>query len=325
MHSALRFYGVALSALLIFPPALALQISHTQFAFPGRIEIHVKPQFSELDLLFVIDDSGSMIQYQTQLAKNIPAILEPLGQSNIHIHAGVVNAAPIAYQCSLRDLCSGQFNGPFVSNKDPQFLQMLKSQIRIGNVGPATEAPFESIKAAFSEPLLSHDHPGFYRPRAHLAVIVLTDADDQSEGSVDSFVDFMRALKPSKQLVMSSIQASPEASCESSEEQGLRLISAVKALNGKTVSICDANFGEQLKVITSGLETSVTREIPLTTAPDFHSIVVTYGTTKLVAGDVHHGWVYDSKRQVLVLGDLIDWGSMSGDTLIVSFVPLSWK
>jgi hypothetical protein len=66
-------------------------------------------------------------------------------------------------------------------------------------------------------------------------------------------------------------------------------------------------------------------EIPLTIAPMVSSIEVRYGTQLLVAGDIHQGWVYDSARNSVILGQSVPWSfQKQGTKLEVSFVPADW-
>ncbi|WP_413613033.1 vWA domain-containing protein [Bdellovibrio sp. HCB-110] len=317
------------SVLLVagFSTAQAAQITNTTFAFPGRVEIHVQPQLSELDVLFVVDDSGSMSEHQKNLIANIPALTKAVLKNGVHVHAGVTTTSN---DCSYTKICRGQFfgNPKVADSKQGDFLSLLATNLNVGTNGSATEQPLEAAVAALSEPVLSQDHPDFLRSNAHLAIVLLTDADDQSDKQTpESFASFVKALKPNPgQATVASIQVLPgDKNCKTSEEQGTRLDTAIKLVNGKMISLCAQDFGAQLGQLGSGIVGQVTQEIPLTTTPDASSIVVTFGSTTLVAGDMHYGWVYDSVKNAVILGDKIDWSSMSGDELIVSFVPKDWK
>ncbi|KHD87005.1 MAG: hypothetical protein OM95_16790 [Bdellovibrio sp. ArHS] len=311
-----------------FSGAQAAQITKTTFAFPGRVEIHVQPQISELDVLFVIDDSGSMGEHQKNLIANIPALTKAALKNGVHVQAGVTTTSA---DCSYVKVCSGKFNGSIkiADSTQSDFLGTLAANLNVGTQGSAEEKPFDTAIAALSEPMLSQDHPGFLRPNAHLAIVMLTDAGDQSSAQVTPavFTNFLKALKANpNQVTMASIQVmANDKSCPTSEEQNDRIETATKLLNGKVISLCAQNFGQQLGQLGAGLSGQVTQEIPLTAVPDVSSIVVTFGNTTLVAGDMHSGWVYDSAKNAVILGDKIDWSTMTGDELIVSFIPKAWK
>ncbi|WP_295900051.1 hypothetical protein [uncultured Bdellovibrio sp.] len=311
-----------------FSVAQAAQITKTTFAFPGRVEIHVQPQVSELDVLFVIDDSGSMSEHQKNLITNIPALTKAALKNGVHVHAGVTTTT---MDCSYAGICAGKFNGTnkIADSNRSDFLTTLAANLNVNTNGSATERPFDTTIAALSEPALSQDHPGFLRPQAHLAVVMLTDAGDQSSPQVtpEIFSNFLKALKPNpNQVTVAAIQVpTNDRSCMTSEDQNDRIETAVKLLNGKIINLCAQDYGIQLGQLGAGLVGQVTQEIPLTAAPDVSSIVVTFGATTLVAGDMHYGWVYDSVKNAVILGNKIDWSAMSGEELVVSFIPKDWK
>jgi hypothetical protein len=310
--------------LFSFSAVHAAQITKTTFAFPGRVEIHVQPELSELDVLFVVDDSGSMQEHQQNLIKNIPELAKAALKNGVHVHAGVTTTSQ---DCSnYGKVCNGKFNGSMVDSKSPDFLTKLATNLDVGTNGNPEETPFDMAIAAMTEPVAKVDHPDFYRPRAHFALIFLTDADDQSRiYTPESFAAFFQGLKnESNKVTVASIQNTSERGC-SSEPYGPKLTTAVNLMKGKIQNICSADYGTQLGEIGSDIVRKVTREIPLTIAPDVASLTVTFGSAILEKGDLHHGWIYNSVTNTVVLGDMIDWGSLSGDELVVSFVPKDWK
>lgn len=311
--------------LLSFSTSQAAQITKTTFAFPGRVEIHVQPELAELDVLFVVDDSASMTEHQRNLSSNIPKLAQAVMSQGVHIHAGVTTTTPF-HECSYKNVCGGKFNGPMMDSKNADFISRLNESLNVGTRGSATEMPLDMAVAALSDTAALADHPDFYRSSAHLALIFLTDADDQSvHHTPEKFAAFFKGLKSnSQQLSVHSIQAMKAFECQS-EDFGPNLTTAVGLLNGKTYNICSPDYGTQLGDIGADLSRKVTREIPLTTIPDVPSIIVTYGSTVLEKGDLHYGWVYNSVTNMVVLGDLIDWSSMQGSELVVSFIPKDWK
>lgn len=324
------FTKIFFSSLIVFSlPAFALQIQSIEKAFPGRIEIIVQPNISELDVLFVVDDSGSMTEHQINLIKNIPALTEAVVKSGVSIQAGVTTTS---MDCGFSSACGGKFSGTVkvAKSSDPSFVNDLQNNLNVGNQGSGEEKPFDATISALSDSVSQTDHPDFLRAKAHLAVIYLTDADDQSKlHQPDDLVNFLKALKTDPQMVnLTSIQMVPQISnCTpyTTEQQGPRISSAVSLLKGQLIDICDPDFGKKLGNLGSGISNSIVREIPLTAIPDFKSIQVTYGSTTLAAGDLNYGWVYDSVRNVVILGDKINWSSMTGKELVVSFIPKDWQ
>lgn len=301
--------------------AQAAQVTHTVQNINGRVEIHVQPNIGALDILFVVDDSGSMHPHQNRLRANVPAFVQNLMKQNVHLQVGITTTSECFYS---NKVCDGKFGQGFLSSHDPYFLSKLNQGLDVGVNGSATEKPLEMARKALSENL----EPGFLRPGAHLAIIFLTDEDDvESRGSLEEYVQFFSTVKSSpSQLKVVSIQAELTPSCRSMGSVGkANLKKVVEGLKGSLISICDENYGEQLSQIGWGLGSTIALEVPLLIMPDVASIVVTSGSHTLTPGDIHRGWTYDSEKNTVVLGSKIDWTVLGGQDLIISFVPFEWR
>lgn len=308
-----------LSLVLSSVLAQALQITRNM-SFPGHVEIHVQPQVNELDLLFVVDNSGSMIEHQQNLIHNLNSLTTSLQSSAMSLHVGVITTDVDE---------KGFFKGSVkvVNNQMPDFSNILQKNLDVGTFGSGYEQPFNTVSLALSPSSMAFDHPDFYRSQASLAIVVLTDADDQSSlMTTQQFTGFLQALKPqATQTQLHSIQVlDSQCALFGMEKTGSKLSDAVKLMGGMSLSLCAQDFAQQLKNLGQGVAKMV-REVPLTTLPDYNSIQVTYGSSTLVAGDIHHGWVYDSVRNMIILGDQINWSAMNGNELIISFIPADWK
>lgn len=169
------------------------------------------PVTVELDLLFVIDDSGSTRDKQTVFAANFPRFIEALegfaeGLPNLHIGVvsttvdlGVSNVGgcprPASadngllhnepFQASCAPL-SGRFivdnvdafTGDRRRNYTGDLDDALSCIAQLGAEGCGFEAPLEAMKRALdgSRP----ENAGFLRKNAFLAVVFLVDEDDAS-------------------------------------------------------------------------------------------------------------------------------------------------
>jgi hypothetical protein len=156
----------------------------------------------QIDLVFVIDDSGSMGEEQTNLAANLPSFASllaayhtPDGRAidyraavtttgrDLMYTISVPNFPPLA-QTELGD--DGAFRGacgeakPWIERTDPDPGATLACRSRVGVAGPSFEMPLLMTKWALSERLADATNAGFVRPDALLAVVILTDEDDTS-------------------------------------------------------------------------------------------------------------------------------------------------
>ncbi|MCK5799435.1 MAG: hypothetical protein KAI47_19725 [Deltaproteobacteria bacterium] len=182
---------------------------------PKKVTTKVYPQNvqKDVDILFMIDNSGSFEQEQTALQKAFPeliaALVNPkLGNKLPNLHIGVVSSdmgagnyglpscevaggdggklqntprlagctAPSdAYISSI----NGQTNIPGCTGDSVQCVKdAFKCIASLGINGCGFESQLESVKRAL-DPALNLN-PGFVRPNATLAVVFVTDEDDCS-------------------------------------------------------------------------------------------------------------------------------------------------
>ncbi|MBK9035134.1 MAG: hypothetical protein IPL61_28365 [Myxococcales bacterium] len=160
----------------------------------------------DLDLLFVVDNSGSMLEEQASLAANFPGLVNVLntvtgGLANLHlgvvstnVGSGGVNIGGCSTPAQpagddgdlLTNGCAG-LTAPYLedlANPDGtrarNYTGDLSSQFscmaQLGTAGCGFEQPLESMRRALSP----GKNPGFLRPNALLGVIIISDEDDCS-------------------------------------------------------------------------------------------------------------------------------------------------
>jgi len=163
-----------------------------------------------LDLLLVIDDSGGMAEEQAMISARLPRLFSvlataPGGLPDVHI--GVVStdvgtggveiggcssaARPdgddgLLQTSSWQGACAGappsyledlsNPDGTRARNYAGDLSSVLGCMVRLGTTGCSFEQPLESMKRALSP----GRNPGFLRPDALLAVLILTTEDDCS-------------------------------------------------------------------------------------------------------------------------------------------------
>lgn len=167
-----------------------------------------------LDLLLVIDDSGSMFEEQAALAAALPVLVEQLGSTGLpSLHIGVVSpnlgtgpyniagcagggddgalqAAALVEGCTppspepfVRDLPDGA--GGRTTNYTGTLAETVSCVAQLGIAGCGFEQHLAAAVRA-----IDPDHPtnaGFVRDDAKLAVVFLADEDDCSVSSVEMF------------------------------------------------------------------------------------------------------------------------------------------
>lgn len=160
------------------------------------------------DILFVIDNSGSMKEEQEGIARELPAFIEELKQgggvaqdfqvgvitSTVYLfaegfqwkefstQAGRLQGIPVL----LPD--GGTTSGPdkVLRGGDPAIVEKFRQLVQQGTAGSGEETPFEAVRLAVtgqlaSTPLEQGGNQGFLRDGARLLVVVVSDEDDCSE------------------------------------------------------------------------------------------------------------------------------------------------
>jgi hypothetical protein len=283
---------------------------------------------SAVDILFVIDDSYSMDAHQRNLARNIDLFVDEITKNQIiDYHIGSLNSSIDTYS---RKVQNGMLNGTrarFVTKKTVDGINILKENLKVGTGGSATEMMFDPVVMALTPPNLTGYNQGFYRPDGTIAVIFITDAEDQSDDMdrPNDFYQFLLGLKNGdKKKVLTYgafIPTNDTFGCERDEfmTTPLRLEEFFSITGGLYYNLCDPNFGMKLSQISQDISAKVGRKVYLDRPPDLRTLIVRYGT-QVLPNDTKTGWTYDPSENALILGSEIVWDSQpSGTSLEVEF------
>ena len=290
----------------------------------GYIKVFVQPtQGSQSDILFVIDDSGSMQSYQSLLATNASVLAQAVAEYGISTHAAILPINLEAFGTNK----PGQFVAN-LKNEEPNFASRLSTAMRVGVDGSGTEKLFDAVQMALSEPMLSSKNSGFLRDNVPLSIVFVTDAEDQSQLTVDQFKTFLAALRPADQLSIYAFMApSADTVCmKDSTEPAVKLETLVNDLNGQIFKICEPDWHAPMQSIGDKMVKEITRTVKLPTEPVLKTIEVRFGSQKLTGGDLRRGWVYDESANSIVIGDQFAFdGQPAGTELEIKFVPKYWQ
>ncbi len=157
----------------------------------------------KMDIVFVVDDSGSMKEEQANLAANFPKFVSVLDQfktksgAQLDWRVAVTTtgrdvtykmATPIGEIPASEKGDNGAFRmksscGPtqrWVPMSDSNAATEFSCLAQVGTGGPSIEMPLESLKLAFNDRMSDGTNKGFLRDDALLALVIITDEDDCS-------------------------------------------------------------------------------------------------------------------------------------------------
>lgn len=168
----------------------------------GDGDIPATEECRKMDLIFVVDDSGSMAEEQSNLATNFPMFADLLNSYTISTgetldyRAAVTTTGVTASGVQTINLppfppmmvpwsqtgADGKFRQvsgmprPWLERTDPNMVQLFGQIANVGTNGPGIEMQLRATELA----VMPTTNPGFIREDALLGVIVLTDEDDCS-------------------------------------------------------------------------------------------------------------------------------------------------
>jgi hypothetical protein len=264
-----------------------------------------------VDILWVVDDSGSMTNERRTLVGNFDRFVQELLTLQVDFQMGVT---------SIVASDGGRLRGTtkIISNMTMDPRRVFELNTTFPSSRSRWEQGLRMTQLGLTSPNIDVGQPnaGFLRPNAALAIIVLTNEDDSSFGTTDHYARVFKALKGkgNENLVsFSVIGGTIPNGCVPPGETGLygstadpaiRYAEVATKTGGIIGSICDASFEQTLTRIAQALNT-LKRVFPLTLQPIVNSIAVTVaGAT--IPQDPVNGWQYRADtNSVVFLGNYV--------------------
>ncbi len=211
-----------------FRPARANHTSTTQ------VDTLVQVADPLVDILFVVDNSQSMSDDQYQLGQHFGAFLEPFVGAGFDWHIGVIST-------DLQDENQGGRLHPFgdtlwidPTTEDPEFV--FSMLVDVGTAGAAAEAGIGCTWRAIAEHGDAYN-AGFYRARAALHVVIVSDEEDATPDLFLTLADFQEWILELKgsgagSVSFNSIVNPVGCPCPGAESAGVRYISVTNTVGG---------------------------------------------------------------------------------------------
>lgn len=169
-------------------------------------DAYVPPPMDEfcnkMDIVFVIDDSGSMGEEQSNLGNNFPGFAQVL--ENYQTQSGELLDYRVAVTSTGRDLdytqelpplgqvpfsedgLNGEFrqvsgmSRPWIERADGNLQSVFPNLADLGTGGPSFEMPLMMLDWALNDRVADGSNAGFLRNDALLAMVIISDEDDCS-------------------------------------------------------------------------------------------------------------------------------------------------
>jgi hypothetical protein len=306
---------------------------------------------NKIDILFVVDNSGSMASSQQNLTSNIHRFVDLFNTHGFDYQMAVTTTdaykvefgAP-ASQSAFRDgTDSTSHTGYFlVSPATPNEENTFVTNAMQGTFGGGDERAFQSFRDTLNNPT----NAGFPRPGAFLAVIILSDEDDFSNDgaatmdsqynnpglhTVASYVSFLdgvvgaTAADRSQKYSVSSIAVTDQACLNQLNAQtpgrkiGQRYLDIASQTSGIVGSLC-GDFGLTLSNISAYILNSIT-EFFLDRQPNVSTLRVYIGNVSvpMITDPTGNGFIYNSAHNSITFHGSFQPGP--SESVTVKFDP----
>lgn len=242
---------------------------------------------TQADVLFVVDDSASMVEEQTRLAGNFAAFVDAIGETDADWHLGVVTTDVSGPDAAL-------LRGGILDPSTAALGAAAAEALTVGAAGSRDEQGFEAVRLAFDG-----RNPGFLREGARLNVVFFSDEDDVSFGSPSAFVELLtsRVTEFAVHGVVGDLPGGC-ASGTSAAEPAPRYVEAIDLTSGWRDSICADDYSELLTRV--GFEAAGLQDtFPLAAVPQLDSIEVLVDEVRIPGRDID-GWTWTPGDNAIV-------------------------
>ncbi|MCY1076523.1 choice-of-anchor D domain-containing protein [Archangium lansingense] len=285
-----------------------------------QTDVIVQQSDAKVDVLFVVDNSGSMMDEQQNLGSNFSSFLSHAAAAGVDYHVAVTTTG-LERSSGGWAVCPGGAEGGEngrlfpVDNSSPRVISpstpaaesVFARNTQVG-VCHWNEQGLEAMYRALSDPLVYNvddtrtpqpmdGNSGFLREEAKLAIIAVTDEEDFSSQPVSFYETFLLGLKGGdrSKVIFSAIAGPVDlTTCRSASSSGSRYIQLAQATSGVVESICTPNWAASLERISESAF-GPNRSFPLSETPSDTSRIVVR-----VDGVVTGGWVYDPQTNAVI-------------------------
>jgi len=241
-------------------------------------------EIAELDVLVVLDRSGSMINNETDVGEGISLFRTDIEGLTSQYRFGFItsDSSSLGYMGYYDDSASA--------------IDLLLAPTILPR--PAGEACFEASYVFMN----SEEGLDFRRPEADFLVFLISDEDEQSAIEADIFYDWLQQEFANVRHDIVSITTIDESTCSLAYDIGYKYIDLATLYGKNAIDICEEDWDAWLA--DSSFLTRSINSISLSETPVASSIVV------YVDRLMTYAWSYDEEANVVYLDFVPDFGAL---------------
>lgn len=253
------------------------------------------------DVLWAIDDSGSMAEEQLSISQSAQAFANSFLAKNKDWKLGIVTT-------DVQRAPALGFATAYDANTTDYLKVFADAVLGLGTAGSATESPFDSILAWLKQ------YPSFLRASSELAVVIVTDALDQSKITAKDFLAELTKLKGDSAISIHGIISAEDLGCMDGEREGpyagSKFDEVITATKGTVAPLCKnvplalENVGAAIELQAGPVSVAQEARIDASQVADPTTLAIYYNGQKLVQGPKGQGvWDYDAQLKHIVFWD----------------------
>ena len=202
-------------------------------------ETHLQEERAILDILWVVDDSGSMNRFQTSLSANIGLFVQAFVSTGADYRMAVITTT----HSMIGNIIDSSTQNPEAA---------IAAEVVVGVGGAGWELGLEKSRDALSNPASAGVGGAFLRADADLIVIYVSDEPDYGAGWT-SYIHFFDGIKPLGHFTPYAVIGDPPSGCSASVHvnamYGEGYWDLVNYYGGNWYSICATDWGVQLEMM----------------------------------------------------------------------------
>lgn len=196
-------------------------------------DVFQQSPYEKVDVLLVVDNSGSMGPYQEKLGADFGGFFEYFAEGEVDWRLAVTHT-------DVRAGDFGQIRGPVVTPEAPDPTALFAEVVNVGTEGGGIEAGL-----AAAARVLESTRNDFPRYDASVSVIFVSDEQDASPQSVASYVNRyfeLRGQRSREAFNASALTVSELADCTPEQFEasspGTRYVEAARLTGGISANLC---------------------------------------------------------------------------------------
>ncbi|MCA2980773.1 MAG: VWA domain-containing protein [Myxococcaceae bacterium] len=259
-----------------------------------RVDAYTQQAASKIDVLWVVDNSGSMAPRQESLGRNFSAFIDTFTRSSVDYRVAVTTTDIFKDKGALKG------NPRVITPQTPNVATAFANNIKVGIQGSPFEAGLEGGRLAIEAQKAANAQTieqckracptqnrsaclaqcdakkdfAFLRPDAYLYLVFVTDEEDESREDVRFYYRYYETVKGignDGMVTTAAIMGLAGNGCNATP--GLRYKELSDLTGGEVGSICDTNFSTTLKKLATNA-VGLKRKFALQEKPNVMTIEV---------------------------------------------------